>query len=49
MYIYLNKKIKIMKNLSNVSKWLILGVIVLDILIVMGGMYLYNNVSIVIR
>jgi hypothetical protein len=49
MYIYINKKIKIMKNLSNVSKWLILGVIVLDILIVMGGMYLYNNVSIVIR
>jgi hypothetical protein len=38
-----------MENLRNVSKWLILGVIVLDILIVMGGMYLYNNVSIVIR
>jgi hypothetical protein len=38
-----------MENLRNVSKWLILGVIVLDVLIVMSGMYLYNNVSIVIR
>ena len=38
-----------MRNLSNVSKWLILGVIVLDILIVMSSIYIYNNISIVIR
>jgi hypothetical protein len=35
-----------MGNLRNVSKWLILGVIVLDVLIVMSGIYLYNHFSI---